>query len=133
MARGPWSFSCQQRLVVVGSGDPTVGRPLLACERGRTGPPDVIADGDDLLIATITVTELRTGIQLASAGHRVSHGIVKVLETLPVEPHNPATAEAYERLLAQVHRGGANVDRTTCLLRRPRSHQAHRPDHGPRC
>jgi tRNA(fMet)-specific endonuclease VapC len=39
---------------------------LVASERGRTGLTDVIAEDDDLVIAAITVAELRTGIELAA-------------------------------------------------------------------
>jgi tRNA(fMet)-specific endonuclease VapC len=81
---------------------------LIASERGRTGPMGVIAEDDDLVIAAITVAELRTGIELATERHRAARAefLVKVLETLPVEPYDLATAEAHGRLLAHVHRGG---------------------------
>ena len=81
---------------------------LIASERGRAGPLDVISDDDDLVIASITVAELRTGIELAVAEHRAARAefLLKVLETLPVEPYDLATAEVHGRLLAHVHRGG---------------------------
>jgi tRNA(fMet)-specific endonuclease VapC len=81
---------------------------LVASERGRTGLTDVVSEGDDLVIAAITVAELRTGIELASARHRAARAefLVKVLETLPVEPYDLATAEVHGRLLAHVHRSG---------------------------
>jgi tRNA(fMet)-specific endonuclease VapC len=81
---------------------------LVASERGRTGLIDVVAEDDDLVIAAITVAELRTGIELATARHRAARAefLVKVLETMPVEPYDLATAEVHGRLLAHVHRSG---------------------------
>jgi tRNA(fMet)-specific endonuclease VapC len=81
---------------------------LIASERGRAGLMDTIGEDDDLVIAAITVAELRTGIELATARYRAARAefLVKVLETLPVEPYDLATAEAHGRLLAHVHRGG---------------------------
>lgn len=81
---------------------------LIASERGRTGLMDIIAEDDDLVIAAITVAELRTSIELATESHRAARAefLVKVLETLPVEPYDLATAEAHGRLLAHVHRTG---------------------------
>jgi tRNA(fMet)-specific endonuclease VapC len=81
---------------------------LVASERGRTGLMDVVAEDDDLVIAASTVAELRTGIELATARHRAARAefLVKVLETMPVEPYDLATAEVHGRLLAHVHRSG---------------------------
>lgn len=81
---------------------------LITSERERAELVDVIAEGDDLVIAPITVAELRTGVELATQRHRAARAgfLVKVLETLPVEPYDLATAEAHGRLLAHVHRGG---------------------------
>ena len=81
---------------------------LIASERERTRLMEVIAEDDDLVIAAITVTELRTGIELATELHRAPRAefLVKILETLPVEPYDLATAEAHGRLLAHVHRTG---------------------------
>ncbi len=82
---------------------------LVASERGRTELMEVVGDDDDLVIAAITVAELRTGIELATERHRAARAefLVKVLETLPVEPYDLATAEVHGRLLAHVHRSGA--------------------------
>lgn len=81
---------------------------LIASDRGRTPLIDVISEDDDLVIAAITVAELRTGIELATERHRAGRAefLVKVLETLPVEPYDLATAEVHGRLLAYVHRSG---------------------------
>ena len=81
---------------------------LIASERGHAVLADVIADDDDVAITAITVAELRTGIELATEAHRATRieFLVKILETLPVEPYDLAAAEAHGRLLAHVHRGG---------------------------
>ncbi len=81
---------------------------LIASERARTGLATAITEDDDLVIAAITVAELRTGIELATEPHRAARSefLIKVLETLPVEPYELATAEAHGRLLAHVHRSG---------------------------
>ncbi|MDQ2846785.1 MAG: PIN domain-containing protein [Actinomycetota bacterium] len=81
---------------------------LIASERARTELSAVITEDDDLVVAAITVAELRTGIELATEAHRAARSefLVKVLETLPVEPYELATAEAHGRLLAHVHRSG---------------------------
>ena len=81
---------------------------LIASERGRNSLAKVVEADDDLVIAAITVAELRTGIELASEQHRGARAefLVAVLETWPVEPDDLATAEAHGRLLAHVHRSG---------------------------
>lgn len=81
---------------------------LIASERARTELATVITGDDDLVVAAITVAELLTGIELATVAHRAARSefLVKVLETLPVEPYELATAEAHGRLLAHVHRSG---------------------------
>jgi len=81
---------------------------LIASERGRGGIAEVITDDDDLVIAAVTVAELRTGIELAADTHRARRAefLLQVLEILPVEPYDVATAEAHGRLLAHVHRTG---------------------------
>jgi tRNA(fMet)-specific endonuclease VapC len=81
---------------------------LIASERRRRGLSDVIEGDDDLVISAVTVAELRTGIELAGPGHRAARSefLIRVLETLPVEPYDLAVAEAHGRLLAHVHRAG---------------------------
>jgi len=81
---------------------------LVASERGRSRLMDVIAEDDDLVIAAITVAELRTGVELATERHRAARAafLGKVLETLPVETYDLATAEIHGQLLAHVHRSG---------------------------
>lgn len=81
---------------------------LIASERGTRPLADVVFADDDLVIAAVTIAELRTGIELASDQHRGARAefLVNVLETLPVEPYDVATAEAHGRLLAHVHARG---------------------------
>lgn len=81
---------------------------LVASERGRAQLANLIQADDDLVIAAVSVAELRTGIELADERHRASRTefLVRVLETLPVEPYDVSTAEAHGQLLAHVHRGG---------------------------
>lgn len=81
---------------------------LIASERGRGRILDIIEEDDDLVIAAVTVAELRTGIELATERHRAARAefLVNVLETLPVEPYDLSTAEVHGRLLAHVHRNG---------------------------
>ena len=81
---------------------------VLVASRGGSRPIDAITADDDLVIAAITVSELRTGIELATERHRAARAEfpVNVLETLPVEPYDLATAEVHGRLLAHVHRSG---------------------------
>lgn len=81
---------------------------LVATERGRAALSEVIHADDDLVIAAVTVAELRTAIELADEARRASRTefLVKVLETMPIEPYDLAVAEAHGRLLAHVHRSG---------------------------
>jgi tRNA(fMet)-specific endonuclease VapC len=81
---------------------------LIASERQRRDLSGVIAPDDDLVIAAVTLAELRTGIELATPERRAARAdfVMRVLETLPVEPYDLATAEAHGRLLAHVSRSG---------------------------
>ena len=81
---------------------------LVATERGRAALGEVIDADDDLVTAAITVAELRTGIELADERRRASRTefLVKILETMPIEPYDLAVAEAHGRLLAHVHGSG---------------------------
>ncbi|HEY0259046.1 MAG TPA: PIN domain-containing protein [Lacisediminihabitans sp.] len=81
---------------------------LIASERGRQALRTTVDEDDDLVIAAITVAELRTGIELAGDQHRTARTefLLSVLEVMPVEPYDLATAEAHGRLLAHVHRTG---------------------------
>ena len=81
---------------------------LIASERVTSRLMDAIAEDDDLVIAAITVAELRTGVELATERHRGARAafLAKVLETLPIETYDLATADIHGLLLGHVHRGG---------------------------
>jgi tRNA(fMet)-specific endonuclease VapC len=81
---------------------------LIASERDRSALSKIITEDDDLVIAAITVAELHTGIELAEPAQRADRSdfLIRVLETLPVEPYDVTTAEAHGRLLAHVHLSG---------------------------
>lgn len=83
---------------------------LIGSERANTALADIIENDDDLVVAAITVAELRTGIERASERQRAARSafLAKVLETLPVESYDIAVAQAHGRLLAHVHRGGTS-------------------------
>lgn len=82
---------------------------LITAERGRARWEAVLAPDDDPAIAAVTVAELRTGVELADAAHRLARAefLIAVLETVPIEPYDLAVAEAHGRLLAHVHRAGS--------------------------
>ena len=82
---------------------------LVAVERQAAAASAALLEGDDdIAIAAVTIAELRTGIELAGSRHRAARAdfLVRVLETLPVEPYDVDVAEAHGRLLAYVHRSG---------------------------
>ena len=81
---------------------------LIAAERRGLDLSLPIADDEDVVVAAVTVAELRTGIELADGPRRPrrNHFVAQVLARLPVEPYDVATAEAHGRLLAHVHRTG---------------------------
>lgn len=80
---------------------------LVSLERGRrAGLTDVLTNEDDVVIAAVTVAELRAGVELASKPHRTAraHFLAQVLRVIPVEPYQVATADEHGRLLAHVAR-----------------------------
>lgn len=81
---------------------------LVATERARGPLRQVIHADDDLVIAAVTVAELRAGVELAGQARRAARAdfLIKIVETIPIEPYHLAVAEAHGRLLAHVHRGG---------------------------
>jgi tRNA(fMet)-specific endonuclease VapC len=81
---------------------------LVASERGTTELADAIDADDDVVIAAITVAELRAGIELADPIRSAARAefLIRVLETMPVEPYDVPTAETHGRLLAYAHRPG---------------------------
>ena len=58
--------------------------------------------------AAVSVAELRTGVELASAGRREAREafLQQVLAAIPVEDCDAVVAQVHGRLLATVHREG---------------------------
>jgi tRNA(fMet)-specific endonuclease VapC len=81
---------------------------LIASERGRAKLADLISEADDAAIAAITVAELRTGVELATERHRAQRAafVQNVLDVLPVETYDLATALVHGELLGHVQRSG---------------------------
>jgi len=81
---------------------------LIAYERQRF---DITAlDDDDLAIAAVTVTEFRTGIELADTPQRAADRariLAVITATIAVLDYTEATAAEHGRLLAHVRRAGA--------------------------
>ncbi|MGL4340773.1 MAG: PIN domain-containing protein [Rhodoglobus sp.] len=80
---------------------------LIAVEKGVI-LTDIIEADDDVVIASITLAELLTGVELADDSRRAGRqefidGLVKVL---PVEQYDHITARLHAGLLAHVHRQG---------------------------
>ena len=82
---------------------------LIASERGCPSLIDAGFADDDLVVAAITIAELRTGVELADGLHRGARAefLAGILEIMPVEPYDLAVAEVRGRLFAYVHRGGS--------------------------
>lgn len=75
-------------------------------ERGRR--PFPVEPGDDVVIAAITVAELRAGIELGDPERRTmrSAALTRLLEFVPVIPYDAAVAQAHASLLIHVRRTG---------------------------
>ena len=81
---------------------------LIAFERARSSWTETLEADDDVALAAVSIAELRTGVELASASRRVARAAVleRVLATIPVEEYDVAVAQVHGRLLATVHRQG---------------------------
>ena len=81
---------------------------LIASERVKTSWGDVLEADDDVALAAVSVAELRTGVELASASRREAREafLERVLSTIPVEEYDVAVAQVHGVLLAIVHREG---------------------------
>jgi tRNA(fMet)-specific endonuclease VapC len=79
---------------------------LVASERGGAVLDDLIDDADDVAIAAITAAELLVGVELADRRRRPRREafVGDVLEALPVEAYDLATARAHAGLLAATRR-----------------------------
>jgi len=81
---------------------------LIAAERARSLWADVLEADDDVALAAVSIAELQTGVELASASRRAARAafLERVLATIPVEEYGLAVAQVHGRLLATVHRAG---------------------------
>ncbi len=64
---------------------------VLIAERASSSWADALTADDDVALAAVSVAELRTGVELASAGRRVAREALRerVLTTIPVERYLP--------------------------------------------
>ena len=60
---------------------------LIAFARARSSWTETLEADDDVALAAVSIAELRTGVELASASRRVARAAVleRVLATIPVE------------------------------------------------
>ncbi len=81
---------------------------LIDAERAGDDLDEVIADDDDVAIATITVAELQVGVELSQGKARTRRqGFLNdVLATIPLIDYDVDVAEAHAKLLVAVRRQG---------------------------
>jgi tRNA(fMet)-specific endonuclease VapC len=81
---------------------------LIDAERNGKRLNRLIADLDDVAIASVTAAELVVGVELADDARRPARAafVRSVLETVPVEDYDVQVAHAHARLLAHVRRSG---------------------------
>jgi tRNA(fMet)-specific endonuclease VapC len=81
---------------------------LVDAERGGGSLERVVADGDDVAIAAITVAELRVGVQLAKGRRREKRErfVAAILDAVSIEPYDLKVAEVHADLLAHVRVAG---------------------------
>ena len=74
----------------------------------RAGEPPALDDGDDIVIAAVTVAELLVGVELASDAQREARAayVDRVLAEVPVEPYDLTVVRHHADLLAFAHRSG---------------------------
>jgi len=84
------------------------GTVLIAAERRGKALDRIVADADDVAIATITAAELLVGVELADDARRPARAafVQAVLDTIPVEDYDLSVARAHAGLLAHVRRAG---------------------------
>lgn len=81
---------------------------LIDYERGTIDP--AAFDDDEVAIASITVAEYRTGIELADTAERAaarSRALAAIVGAVEVLEYTEATAAVHARLIAHVRRSGA--------------------------
>jgi tRNA(fMet)-specific endonuclease VapC len=81
---------------------------LISAERRGQTLESLVADDDDLAIATVTAAEMLVGLELAGARHREARRdyVERMLEDLTIEDYTLEVARAHARLLAHVRRTG---------------------------
>ncbi len=81
---------------------------LIDAERVGDELDDVIDDNDDVAIATITVAELRVGVELSRSKTRIGRQkfLADVLANVPVIDYDLEVADAHALLLVFVRRQG---------------------------
>lgn len=77
---------------------------LISYERGTIDRSAL--DEDELAVASISVAEYRTGIELADTPER-ARALATITSVLDVLDYTPATAAHHARLLAHVRRSGS--------------------------
>lgn len=82
---------------------------MVDAERRGESLGEAIDDGDDVAVATITVAELKVGVQLAKGPRRDKRErfVAAVLGAVSIEPYDLDVAAAHAALLAHVRRTGA--------------------------
>lgn len=81
---------------------------LVAAERSRKHLDSLIADEDDVVIASITAAELLVGVHLADEANRTRRAsfVEAILATVAIEDYDLDVARAHAKLLAHVRRTG---------------------------
>lgn len=81
---------------------------LIDAERTGDRLDELIGDDDDVAIASITVAELRAGVELASTSKRLRREqfVDVVVATIPVVAYDVFVASVHAKLLAAVRRQG---------------------------
>ena len=81
---------------------------LIALERGRADPSDVLPDDADVAISAVTVSELLLGVELADAAYRDARRelVEGVIERVEVVPFDLEVARHHAALLAHTRRIG---------------------------
>ena len=81
---------------------------LIALERGRANPSDVLPDDADVAISAVTVSEQLLGVELADAAYRDARRelVEGVIERVEVVPFDLEVARHHAALLAHTRRIG---------------------------
>ncbi len=81
---------------------------LVALQRGRQIPPDVLPDDADIALAAITASELLVGVELADENRQAARRatVDTILATFDVIPFDLDVARHHASLLAHARRAG---------------------------